>query len=144
VILVSHDMHLLELVADRLWLVKDGRVTPYEDDLEAYRALLLGADRKSYEGHTEVRRKSDAPKRASKADLATLRGEVRRAEERVAKLEEMAGKLSTRLADPALYEDDRKGELDVWQRKFAEVEEALERAEALWLEASEKFEAAGS
>jgi ATP-binding cassette subfamily F protein 3 len=28
VILVSHDMHLLSLVADRLWLVKDGRVRP--------------------------------------------------------------------------------------------------------------------
>ena len=34
VILVSHDMHLLSLVADRLWLVKDGAVAPYEDDLE--------------------------------------------------------------------------------------------------------------
>src|SRR6056300_246743 len=37
VVLVSHDMHLLSLVADRLWLVKGGRVTPYEDDLEGYR-----------------------------------------------------------------------------------------------------------
>ena len=34
VVLVSHDMHLLSLVADRLWLVKGGRVTPYEDDLD--------------------------------------------------------------------------------------------------------------
>ena len=35
--LVSHDMHLLSLVADRLWLVKDGAVNPYEGDLESYR-----------------------------------------------------------------------------------------------------------
>ena len=42
VILVSHDMHLLSLVADRLWLVKDGHVTPYDDDLDAYRRMLLG------------------------------------------------------------------------------------------------------
>ncbi|RMH44441.1 MAG: ABC transporter ATP-binding protein, partial [Alphaproteobacteria bacterium] len=41
VIIVSHDMHLLSLVADRLWLVADGRVTPFEDDLEGYRRLLL-------------------------------------------------------------------------------------------------------
>ncbi|MFB0939598.1 MAG: ABC-F family ATP-binding cassette domain-containing protein, partial [Paracoccaceae bacterium] len=34
VILVSHDMHLLSLVADRLWLIKDGAVIPYEEDLE--------------------------------------------------------------------------------------------------------------
>ena len=41
VILVSHDMHLLSMVADRLWLVSDGTVKPYEDDLEAYRKMLL-------------------------------------------------------------------------------------------------------
>ena len=41
VILVSHDMHLLSLVADRLWLVSKGTVKPYEEDLEAYRKMLL-------------------------------------------------------------------------------------------------------
>ncbi|MGD9294594.1 MAG: ABC-F family ATP-binding cassette domain-containing protein, partial [Roseobacter sp.] len=41
VILVSHDMHLLSMVADRLWLVANGTVTPFEDDLEAYRKMLL-------------------------------------------------------------------------------------------------------
>ena len=42
VILVSHDMHLLSLVADRLWLVSGGRVTPFDQDLAAYRDFLLG------------------------------------------------------------------------------------------------------
>ena len=41
VILVSHDPHLVEAVADQLWLVKDGAVTPYNDDLEAYRKLII-------------------------------------------------------------------------------------------------------
>ena len=44
VVLVSHDMHLLGLVADRLWLVSGGAVTPYADDLETYRRSLLTAD----------------------------------------------------------------------------------------------------
>ena len=44
VILVSHDMHLLGLVADRLWLVKGGAVTPFEEDLEDYRRFLLNGD----------------------------------------------------------------------------------------------------
>ena len=44
VILVSHDMHLLSLVADRLWLVKNGRVAPFDGDLEAYRKMLLGQE----------------------------------------------------------------------------------------------------
>src|SRR5262249_11834125 len=41
VVLVSHDEHLIELVADRLWLVADGTVRPFEGDLEDYRRLVL-------------------------------------------------------------------------------------------------------
>src|SRR6201999_4286793 len=41
VILVSHDPHLVECVADRLWLVADGGCRPYDDDLEAYRNLIV-------------------------------------------------------------------------------------------------------
>jgi ATP-binding cassette subfamily F protein 3 len=41
VIIVSHDVHLVEMVADRLWLVKDGRVSNYESDIEDYRKKLL-------------------------------------------------------------------------------------------------------
>src|SRR5438105_4255959 len=44
VILVSHDWHLVELVADRLWLVEDGTVRPFDDDLDAYRRRLLDRD----------------------------------------------------------------------------------------------------
>ena len=36
-ILVSHDRHLLEACADRLWLVADGKVTPFDGDLDDYR-----------------------------------------------------------------------------------------------------------
>ncbi len=41
VILVSHDPHLVKCVADQLWLVADGACKPYDDDLDAYRALVL-------------------------------------------------------------------------------------------------------
>ena len=43
VVLVSHDWHLVELVADRLWLVADGTVWPFDGDLDDYRRMLLGA-----------------------------------------------------------------------------------------------------
>ena len=55
VILVSHDMHLLSLVAERLWLVKDGRVAPYDDDLAAYRR------RRSMDARTESRFEYTSP-----------------------------------------------------------------------------------
>jgi len=41
VLLITHDPHLVELVADRLWIVNDGTVRPYEGDMDDYRALLL-------------------------------------------------------------------------------------------------------
>ena len=40
VLLITHDPHLVELVADRLWLVADGTVRPFDGDLDDYRVLL--------------------------------------------------------------------------------------------------------
>ena len=54
----------------------------------------------------------------------------------------MESKLSAKLADPTLYEDARGDELEVWNRKYAEVRDGVERAEALWMKAQEKLEAA--
>ncbi|GGL64361.1 glycosyl transferase family 1 [Wenxinia marina] len=137
VILVSHDMHLLSLVADLLWLVKDGRVTPFEDDLAAYRRMLLTPDAPAKDRPAPPR----APKPTREAMLA-LKAEVRKCEERVNKIEEMRDRLAKKLADPALYEDGRAGELETWNRKYAEVMDGLRRAEAMWMAALEKLEKA--
>ena len=137
VILVSHDMHLLSLVADRLWLVKDGAVQPYEEDLEAYRRLLLGGDEQPKE-----KVKVEKPKRASREDILALKAEVRKCEERIGKLNEMRDRLAKKLADPALYEPGRGTEAETWQKKYAEVMDGLDRAEAMWLTALEKLEKA--
>jgi ATP-binding cassette, subfamily F, member 3 len=138
VILVSHDMHLLGLVADRLWLVKGGAVVPYTEDLEAYRRQLLAGDE-----DTKVATKPvEIKKKISRDDMLSLRAEVRKCEERLAKINEMRDRLAKKLADPELYEPARLGELETWNKKYGEVMEALDRAEALWLAAQEKLEAA--
>lgn len=138
VILVSHDMHLLSLVADRLWLVKDGHVAPYEEDLETYRQMLLTPDKpRKPKAAPEA-----APKRPSRDAILALRAEARKCEERVKKITEMQEKLSKKLADPALYEDAKAGELETWNRKYAEVMDGLDRAEAMWMAALEKLEKA--
>lgn len=138
VVLVSHDMHLLSLVADRLWLVKGGRVTPYEDDLDTYRSQLLSGDKPT------TRVPSDKPKvkKASRDEILALRAEVRKCEDRLEKLMEMHEKLSAKLADPELYNDKNIADLEVWNKKFAEVEEAMSRAETLWVTAQENLETA--
>lgn len=138
VILVSHDMHLLGLVADRLWLVKGGAVTPYTEDLEAYRRQLLAGDEEVKVAAKPVEKK---PK-PSRDEMLALKAEVRKCEDRLEKLNDMSDKLAKKLADPELYEDGRKGELETWNRKYAEVMEALDKAEALWLAAQERLEAA--
>lgn len=137
VILVSHDMHLLSLVADRLWLVSKGTVTPYDEDLEAYRRFLLQGDETA-----KAEKPKPAKKRATRDEIQALRGEVRKCEERVAKIEEMRTRLAKKLADPDLYEPGKAGEIEVWQKKYAELMEGLDRAEALWLKAQEKLEEA--
>ncbi|HEY6919683.1 MAG TPA: ABC-F family ATP-binding cassette domain-containing protein [Tabrizicola sp.] len=138
VILVSHDMHLLGLVADRLWLVKGGAVTPYTDDLEAYRRQLLAGDEEVKTATQPVVK----PRKASREEVLALKAEVRKCEERLEKLNDMRDKLAKKLADPDLYEDGRKGELATWNAKYAEVMQALDKAEALWLAAQERLEAA--
>ncbi len=136
IVLVSHDMHLLSLVADRLWLVKDGQVGPYEHDLEAYRRMLLD----------QPAQKQDKPKvkspRASRADIAELRQAASSAENRVSKLSEIHEKISQKLADPDMYAPARQVEYSTWQKKFAEVEDGLARAEDLWMKAAERLEKA--
>jgi len=138
VVLVSHDMHLLSLVADRLWLVKGGRVTPYDDDLDTYRSQLLSGDKPT------TKAPSDKPKvkRASRDEILALRAEVRKCEDRLEKLMEMHEKLSAKLADPELYSDKNIADLEVWNKKFAEVEEAMSRAETLWVTAQENLDTA--
>ncbi len=135
VVLVSHDMHLLSLVADRLWLVSDSTVKPFDGDLEAYRAMLLAREK-------PVKEKPQAskPKRPSREAMLALRADLRKCEDRIEKLTDMHDKLSAKLADPALYEDDKISDLETWNRKFTEVVEAMQKAEALWVAAAERLE----
>ncbi len=127
------------MVADRLWLVKDGHVTSYDDDLEAYRRLLLTPDKPA----EKDKPKAKAAPKPTRDEILALRADVRNATKSAStKIDEMRDKLAKKLADPELYEDARSGELATWQKKYAEVMDGLERAEALWLAASEKLETA--
>ena len=134
IVLVSHDMHLLSLVADRLWLVSNGQVTPFEEDLVAYRSFLLGSPKVTKKNEKIKHKKSNQER------LIAARTELNRSEERLEKLNNMNTKLQEKLADPKLYEDHNSTDLEVWQKKFHEIESALVRAEKLWLRASETVE----
>ena len=86
VLLITHDPHLVELVADRLWLVADGTVRPFDGDLDDYRALLAERGRPAARGETTTRRDERRERAEARAALAPLRRQAKEAEARLAKL----------------------------------------------------------
>jgi len=143
VILITHDAHLIELVADRLWLVRGGRVAPYDDDLAAYRRLLLEKDdaASSTSAQPSQRKSQRRDAAEERRALAPLRAEVAACVARLSKIAAMLEKIDTRLADPALYTRPAS-EIETLQIKRGEILAAQDRAEALWLAAAEAVEAA--
>jgi ATP-binding cassette subfamily F protein 3 len=135
IILVSHDMHLLGLVADRLWLVQGGTVCNYEDDLDAYRTLMLQAPASNAKDPVP-----EVPKQPSRAELTVLRAKVRKCEKVLSELNDMRDRLAVKLSDSALYEPDMGTQAEIWQAKYEEVMQGLARAEALWTDAMENLE----
>ena len=83
------------------------------------------------------------PARPDRDTLLAMKAEVRKCEARVEKIEAMRETLAKKLADTALYEPGRKGELETWNKKYAEVMDGLRRAEALWEAAAGSVENAG-
>ncbi|MBO6948605.1 MAG: ABC-F family ATP-binding cassette domain-containing protein [Rhodospirillales bacterium] len=150
VILVSHDAHLIELVADRLWLVADGTCKPYDGSLDEYAAELQAARRarrQSDKERTEPETSRDNKKQARKERAeqrqatAALRKTVKNAETRMAKLEAEKTALETRLADPAVYNGSTRDLMDL-QLKHADIKEQIAAVETEWLEAQEALEGA--
>lgn len=145
VVIVSHDIHLLNLVVDTLWLVKDGRVKKFDGSLDDYSTVLLSEKDGSRSPKAKPKASgSRATPQQKPASVSSLKRALDAAEARVEKIMIMSDKLSQKLADPALYEDSKRSELQKWQAKYTEVTEALERAEALWMEAQMALETATS
>ncbi len=142
VLLISHDPHLVELVADRLWLVADGTVRNYEGDLDDYRALLVERARPPKPDSTQTRATDRRARAEAREALAPLRRRARDAESRIAKLTAERALIEARLADPALYEPNRTADLTATNMRLAAVSRDLAAAETAWLEAEEALEQA--
>ncbi|KAF0117152.1 MAG: ATP-binding cassette subfamily F member 3, partial [Rhodospirillaceae bacterium] len=135
VVLITHDPHLIEMVADRLLLVEEGTVRPFDGDLDDYRRLLLA------QGRTErangVSRKEERRLSAAiRARLASLRQVVVNAERRLESLQARQVGLETQLADPTLY--NAVGLVMVEQVKalrgeLSDLAKAIAEAEDAWL-----------
>jgi ATP-binding cassette subfamily F protein 3 len=151
VILVSHDRRLLEATADRLLLVADGHVTPFEGDLDDYRRFLLTGDNaptRRAENNTPIDAKAskeDVRRNAAEKrhNLKPLKDKVTAAEHQIATLNAELAKLDKTLSDPLLFSKDPAKAASV-SKKRAEAQRKLEAAEKAWLSASEAYENANA
>ncbi|HEY0569177.1 MAG TPA: ABC-F family ATP-binding cassette domain-containing protein [Xanthobacteraceae bacterium] len=146
-ILVSHDRHLLDACADRLWLVADGQVQAFDGDLDDYRRRVL-SDR-SEEGIERAARKK-TPKRPRKeagsasakpTELKPLRQRMERAEAEMARLTKEIEKIDAALAQDGLFTRDPATAATLGKSR-AEHAGALAKAEEEWLEVGAALQAA--
>ena len=150
VILVSHDPHLIELVADRLWLVSDGGVAPFDGDMEDYRRHLMEqrrAERAATRGAGREAKANDQPSKKDKrraaaearAAVADLRKAARTAEQRIESLSREKDALEAKLADPEVYNGPTAKLMDL-QVRHGKLKQAISKAEEAWLDAQAALE----
>lgn len=139
VIMVSHDPSMVERVADRLWLVKDGTCQPFDGDLEDYRKFVIQSRRDDKK--KDRKNAADKQKKSSqKAPAKDLQKQVDKSEKTVARLEKQKQELEAVLADPKIYDDLEHSQKK--QKEFAKVSKELEQQEKSWLEALAALEGA--
>ncbi|MCS6920886.1 MAG: ABC-F family ATP-binding cassette domain-containing protein [Elioraea sp.] len=144
VVLITHDPHVVELVADRLLLVADGTVRPFEGDLDDYRAVVSEQPRPVARDETGPSRAEERRQRAeARAAMAPLRKRIAALEAEILRLGTEQQRLEAALADPALYADGGDAaKIAAHSARLAEVRRLLAAAEEAWLTASEALEAA--
>lgn len=148
VILISHDRHLIEASADRLWLVRNGTVEVYEGDIDGYRDMLLaerGAGRPARRrkvaaaglrpGRVDQRRAAAEQRQA----LAPYKRKVEQLEGQMDALQKKISRLDEKLADPDFYTSapEAAKEAGIDRGRLAQQ---LAEAEDRWLNASETLE----
>jgi ATP-binding cassette subfamily F protein 3 len=147
VILISHDRHLIEASAERLWLVHAGDVSPFDGDLEDYRRLILSASDGNRGGtHTATaERGPNARERrqqaaARRAEFASVKKKIDQIEARIGQARQEMGQLDADLGNPDVLRDSSRT-VEISKRR-REVEAAIETMEEEWLTLSTEYEEA--
>ena len=152
-VVVAHDRHLLAATTDTLLLVHDGRVEPFDGDLDDYRDWVLAARRRDGgatradpdEGAVDRRsqKRAEALARQRRSDARKpLVAKQAKLEAEIAALEAEKRDLDAWLATPEAYSDDAKERLKPAIERVGELTWMLARREAEWLEIAEAVEQA--
>ena len=167
-LLVSHDRHLIRNSVETLFLVHDGEVSPYDDDLAAYEQWIVsklssdknsGAAKEPANSDTareagssgETRPEASKPgvsKKEARQAAAELREKLRPLkkaadanEKKIHQIEAQLTEIETALSESCIYEDSRKDELAKLIRDQGALKASLGALEEEWFEQLEALEA---
>ena len=145
VLVVSHDRHLLKSTTDEFLLVAEGRIQPFDGDLEDYARWLLEFRSRQQPvtapaGERNDKRQQRQAAAALRQQLSPLRKQAERLEQQLGELQQALAGLEARLADTALYEAARKDELRTLLAEQAQLRGREGELEEQWLTALEALE----
>ena len=160
-ILVSHDRHLLEAIADKLWLIDNGNVSEFNGDLNDYQEFLNKKNReykeklnektqkqpnqnlvsekakaKTYK--TKEQKKLEAQKRQS---LRPLKLEIEKLEKQMEKIKKSLADIDTTLSDLELYSKEPE-KVEILSIERAKLSDELDECEIAWIEKQDELEQA--
>jgi ATP-binding cassette, subfamily F, member 3 len=132
VVIVSHDRFLLDATCDRLWLVADGAVKPFDGDLDDYTKLILQMRRVTKDDSSENRAAS-APVAPAKPGVSTK--QLERLEQQITKLTDLITKVDEALTKPDVFRNNPEKAAQL-ARDRAVLAEKLAATEEEWLNAA--------
>ena len=138
VILITHDLHLVEFVADDLWLVSRGRCQAYDGDIDDYKALILSEDKEE----KSQRQKQENEKRERIKAQEAIKKQQKEQEKRLKQIEKELDNLCKKkeLLENSFQENLSKETIISTQKELKELLSAIEQKEQEWLEASDAME----
>ena len=146
VVLVSHDRHLLRTVADEFYIVHQGRATAFDGDLEDYTKWLAEAEsaaagpQERKPETTESRRQRKRAEAERRNHLSPLRAAIARCEGELERLARERARVQADLEAPDLYEEGAAARLGQLLEEQERLARETEKAEAAWLESTERLE----
>ena len=149
-LLVSHDRALIRDTTDELWLVADGKLQTYEDDLDSYTRWLAQFRQQQASAANSASATSSTPKVDAKAQrrlaaeqrqrLAPLKKAADQLEQQLDKAQQDMAGIETELADNELYSDSQRDRLKDLLARQADCRQRIDELEMGWLEAQEALE----
>ncbi len=133
VILITHDLHLVELAADELWLVKNHTCKVYQGDLNEYKEALL--NEKNTAKKIDSNPAKPEVKKNNYNEIKQLEAEVRKIEKTLEKLNAEKKSMEEKFIE---ITDSQK--ITEMQKSYAALQVMLENAESSWLELAEKIQ----